>query len=98
MNLHNGLARVTIIGVAIVELILVGVSFHAWAELSEAEQRLITLPVPASPTESDQTVGLNGSAISSPEETVRAAAEDSARMDYEYAAATVVTRRGELYL
>jgi len=94
------MARLTIVGVVIVELILFGNTYRAWTELNEAEQRLASMPVPAISIASgdDQSATLNEIASSSAEEIVRTAAEDSARRDYEYTAATAATKRGEIYL
>ena len=100
MRFRNGMARLTIVGVAVFELILIGNTFRAWTELSEAEKRLAALPALAPSEDDGQSLSgrINETRFSSAEEILRSGAEDSARRDYEYAAATVETRRGELYL
>jgi len=98
MRFRNGMARLTIVGVVIVELMLAGGTYHAWTELNEAKQRLASLPVPATSNGEASSATLNEIMSMSPEEIVRNAAEDNARSDYEYAAATVETKKSDLYL
>jgi hypothetical protein len=95
MRFRNGMARLTIVGVVIVELMLAGGTYHAWTELNEAKQQLASLPPPIASTDEASSATLNEM---SPEEIVRSAAEDSARSDYEYTAATVETKKSALYL
>ena len=98
MSFHNGITRVTIVGVLIVELMLVGGTYHAWTELNEAKQRLASLPAPVESTGEASSATLNEIASMSAQEVVRSAAEDSARSDYEYTAATIETKKSALYL
>jgi hypothetical protein len=92
------MTRLTIIGVAIAELILVGNVYRAWTELNETKQRLAELPVPSPTTGVDERACADPSAPCNPVEMIRRGADDSARREYDYTAATVETKKSELYL
>ena len=99
MNLfRSGWARLAVVFVILVEMVLVAATYQTWTELKGAEQRLASLLIPAPQEDVSMTEYFETFAQSSPEENVRRAAESSARMDYDYTAATVKTRKSEFYL
>jgi hypothetical protein len=98
MSFRNGMARLTIVVVVIVELILLGNTYRAWTELSETRQRLAELPFPPPAAGVDEHPCLDPSTPCDPVELIRSGAEDSARREYDYTAATIETKKTELYL